>query len=115
MGQISAKLRRTTNGHSHWCEGCGEMHVIPNSWRFNGNIDRPTFTPSVKITGVQTVVDERGKWTGEWVRGPDGKALPMCCHYIVTDGQVQFCSDCTHGLAGRTRPMPDLPLHARDP
>lgn len=114
MVQISAKLRRTDRGYAHWCEACGEMHVIPNGWSFDGNADQPTFAPSVRITGVRTVVDEKGEWTGEWVRGPDGKVLPMCCHYIVTGGQVQFCTDCTHELAGKTLPLPDLPGFARD-
>ena len=90
------------------------MHVIPDSWKFDGNVDSPTFSPSVKITGKQTIVDERGEWTGEWVRGPDGKVLDYCCHYIFTVGQLNFCGDCTHALKGQTVPCPDLPPHLRD-
>ena len=114
MGQISAKLRSSSNGDmSHWCPGCEEMHVIPDSWTFDGNLDRPTFNPSVKITGKQSVVVD-GEWTGEWKRDAQGKALDLCCHYFLHSGQLQFCGDSTHALAGLTVPLPDLPHHLHD-
>jgi hypothetical protein len=60
MGAVSAKLRRWTNpnngdaGYMYWCQGCGELHQViteggkPNQhWAFNGDLERPTFTPSV--------------------------------------------------------------------
>lgn len=91
------------------------MHVLPDRWKFvNADLVRPTFTPSFKITGVQTVVDDKGTWTGEWKRGPDGKPLPYCCHYILTNGILNFCVDCTHALAGKAVPLPDLPEFMRD-
>jgi hypothetical protein len=119
MAQVSAKLRNLTEpdgtkGFVHWCPACKEAHVITSRWGFNGNVHVPTFSPSVKITGKQIRVDERGDWTGEWVLGPDGKALDLCCHYFITDGQIQFCSDCTHELKGQTVPLPDLPAWLRD-
>jgi hypothetical protein len=91
------------------------MHTIFSTWQFNGNVSSPTFSPSVKITGVQTVVDENGQWTGEWVRGADGRALPYCCHYILTNGVINFCGDCTHSMAGQQIPLPTLPKFYRDP
>ena len=110
MAKVSPVLRSVEGGaHEHWCPGCGEMHVIPSTWSFDGNVDRPTFSPSVKITGVQTVGDARGEWTGEWVLDAAGKALPYCCHYILTRGELNFCGDSTHALAGRTVPLPPLP------
>lgn len=114
MGQVSSKLRRAENGHAHWCPGCGEMHVIPDSWTFDGNLENPTFAPSVKITGKKTVVDERGEWTGEWVRDAAGNALDYCCHYILTAGTIQFCGDCTHAMVNQAVPLPELPPHLRD-
>lgn len=114
MGQVSAKLRRTDRGFAHWCPGCGEIHVIFDSWQFDGDLNSPTFDPSVKVTGKQGVVDQLGHWTGEWVLGPDGKALDQCCHYFLHAGRLQFLVDCTHGLAGQTVALPDLPPHLRD-
>jgi hypothetical protein len=60
----------------------------------------------------RTVVD--GKWAGTWEFGPDGKPLPWCCHYIMTAGMISFCGDCTHSLAGKIVPIPELPLGYRD-
>jgi Family of unknown function (DUF6527) len=108
MGQVSPFLRRAANGLAHWCPGCGEMHVIPDGWRFDGNLQSPTFSPSVKITGKQRVLVD-GKWTGEWVRDAGGVALDGCCHYFLSAGRLQFCGDSTHALAGITVPLPVLP------
>lgn len=135
MGQVSAVLRRMTNGYTHWCPGCGEPHAIytasPNAygglvWSFNGDVDRPVFNPSVKITGKQTVKDAQGNWTGEWVRDANGKPIDSCCHYFIaidsdqnspTFGQnvIDYCGDSTHALAGKKIPMPPLPDWLRDP
>lgn len=86
-------------GWSHWCPGCNDSHVIPTStvlgdkaWGFNGDVERPTFTPSVLNT-----------WKNE------AEGLSFCCHYVITAGSIQFCGDCTHALAGQTVPLPELP------
>lgn len=84
----------------------------PPKWGFNGDYERPTFTPSVLVGGVQIEQDENGKWTGEWICDADGKPLPLVCHSFVTDGQIQFLGDCTHALAGQTVPLPDFPAGA---
>ena len=112
--QVSAKLRRSERGYEHWCDGCGEAHTIFDSWQFDGNVDCPTFTPSVKITGMQTVKDAEGRWTGEWVRDAAGNPVPDCCHYNVTAGKVLFHGDCVHALKGQTVDLPDLPAFLRD-
>ena len=109
MGQVSAKFRRATNEYIHWCPGCKETHLIPDTWVFDGNLEIPTFSPSVRITSKQIVKNERGEWTGDWVRDEQGKVLDECCHYIMTTGHIQFCSDSTHHLSGQTVPLPDLP------
>lgn len=114
MGQISKVLRRAERGHAHWCPACEEMHVIPDSWTFDGNLEKPTFQPSVRISGKQHLI-VNGKWTGEWVRGPDGKALDYCCHYVLTAGVLDFKDDCTHALRSRLVPLPELPPELRDP
>lgn len=114
MGQVSSKLRRGEGRYFHWCPACKELHQLPDRWKFNGDLERPTFSPSFRHSGKATVRDENGHWLGEWKLGPDGKPLDEVCHYILTDGQLRFCSDCTHDFAGRTVPLPDLPPHCRD-
>jgi hypothetical protein len=100
MGQINSKFRSTINGIAHWCPGCEEMHVLPlnRGWTFNGNHDCPTFTPSFLHT----------------FNRPPEEDGPEICHYILTDGVLNFCGDCTHSLAGRSVPLPDLPTGCTD-
>lgn len=83
-GQSSAWL--------HFCPGCKWMHVIytdpkaqPNGhvWQFDGNMEAPTFSPSVNIVGQ--------------------------CHYYLRAGRIEFMSDCRHTLAGQTVDLPDIP------
>ena len=114
MGQVSAKLHRVEGGYSHWCPGCCEMHTIPAGWKFNGDVNSPTFAPSVKITGVQTVKDADGKWTGEWMQDAAGQPIPRICHYFLSAGRLRFCDDCTHSLVNQDVPLPDLPVGMKD-
>lgn len=82
-----------------WCPGCNEAHVVGPSWSFNGNFDRPTFSPSVLVHGVQRLTED------EYQRVMAGEKIeprPLRCHSFVTDGQIQFLGDCTHAMAGQT-------------
>lgn len=113
MNQISAVLRRVKGGYAHWCPACEEMHVIPDRWQFNGNAERPTFTPSVKITGIKTI-KKNGEWTGGWERDANGNTVPDCCHYFITDGSIMFQGDCLHTYAGVTVQMSPIPDFVKD-
>lgn len=107
MGQISKKLRSVRGGHAHYCPGCERMHVIPDSWKFDGNVDCPTFDPSVNITYPGP---DAGKM------GDDGHRAPQaCCHYFLKAGILNFCGDSTHKLAGlQSVELPDLPESYKD-
>jgi len=96
MGQVTKKLRRATDAYFWYCPGCNEMHPLPDSWTFNGNLESPTFSPSFLHTWKYAGQDRR-------------------CHYVVTDGKVAYCSDSDHILAGQTIDMPDLPSEYCDP
>lgn len=112
MGQVSAVLRRGQGRYFHWCPACEEMHQLPDGWTFNGNLDKPTFSPSFKHSGKRTVVVD-GRWTGEWHRDADGKPLDGTCHYIITDGRIHFCSDSWHGRSDVVD-MPAIPAGIAD-
>lgn len=114
MGQVSKYLRKNENGYTHWCPACKEMHPLPDGWNFNGDVNKPTFTPSFKHDGVKTVRDELGRWTGDWVLDDQGKPVKEICHYILTDGILNFCSDCTHEFRGISIPLSELPEYYRD-
>ncbi len=102
MGALSKKLRGGENGRIlFWCPGCDGAHQVyvgagaGPRWGYNGDPERPTFTPSILVT-------YNGKDAGI-----DG-APPAICHSFITDGRIQFLSDCTHALAGQTVDIPDF-------
>ena len=101
-------------GYEFRCPGCGNRHILPVGpgnggvyarWQFNGDLDRPTFTPSVLASGSKITLDADGEWSGEWERDATGNTIPYVCHSFVTDGRIQFLGDCTHALAGQTVDM----------
>lgn len=84
------------------------MNLPTARWTFDGNVERPSFAPSMRIRGKQCVIVD-GEWTGEWVRDATGNAIDYCCHYILTAGVLHFQGDCTHALKGQQVPLPPLP------
>lgn len=104
MSQVSPTMRRGTGRYFHWCPACEEMHPLPDGWKFNGSLDRPTFTPSFKQSFSKPIA-------GNGV-APGSVAL-LVCHYIITDGLIQFCSDSWHKRSDIVA-MPPLPK-AADP
>lgn len=69
-----------------WCPGCDDLHVVDETWSFNGDQNRPTFHPSVYVWGENSV-----------------------CHFFVNAGKLLFLPDCTHELVEQTVPMRPLP------
>jgi hypothetical protein len=114
--QQGKKLRSATGplGHKrlmHWCPGCEEVHGIqieaPNGeprWSFDGNFDKPTFAPSVRIY-IHDDEDDHGNKLPH----PIEKTL---CHYFINGGMIQFCSDSPHKYSGQTVELPDWPYQS---
>jgi hypothetical protein len=102
------KLRNGEGGRlTFMCPGCKTRHTIAvgegpgQRWGWNGDTERPVFTPSVLVTydGCDA--------------GKDG-APPAVCHSFVgcngaQPGQIVFLGDCTHSLAGQTVDLPAFP------
>jgi hypothetical protein len=61
----------------------------PNVWSWNGNLERPTFAPSIRVG---------------WDHGEE--RTPVVCHSFVRDGRIEFLADSTHALAGQTVELP---------
>ena len=114
MSALSRILRDTTdNGLMFWCPGCNEAHRIQHGagggprWGWNGDIEKPTFTPSILVQGVKRMTDTEH---ASYMRGEGlPPAIPFTCHSFVADGNIQFLGDCSHALAGQTVPLPDFP------
>jgi hypothetical protein len=96
-------------GYGHWCPGCKSGHEIdteqPNGsgakWGFNGNLERPTFTPSINRRW--------GTFADPNYKPEPGHDHSGVCHYFITDGKIIYCGDCTHALKGQTVDLPDIP------
>jgi hypothetical protein len=88
-------------GQTIMCPACDSRHefwtAVPykngSQWSFNGDYDKPTFSPSmlIRIGPMPTVPVGR----------PDAGMIHVC-HSFVTDGKIQFLADCTHAMAGQT-------------
>ena len=109
--------RATPDRVVFWCPGCDSAHMIsdaPGRWTFNGDFDRPTFSPSVLVTTGHHVPDFGSRnrnscwctYDAEHSGEPSGFKCARC-HSFVRDGQIQFLGDSTHALAGRTVDIPD--------
>jgi hypothetical protein len=73
------------------CPGCKMLHGLDSRWTFNGDVNKPTFSPSLLV---------RYPW------GPSQEEKR--CHSFITDGFIRFLNDCTHELKGQTVEIPDF-------
>lgn len=118
MGLISSILRQAEGGQlTWWCPGCDGAHTIQTGegpgprWGWNGDAERPTFTPSVLVTGHGLTPAGQAAADAWFEAGcprpaPEFENGPTVCHSFVIDGQMQMLGDCTHTLAGQTVPIP---------
>lgn len=96
MSKVKEYGAYADGSRDYWfdCPGCGWDHAFRvggnagrPQWEWNGSFDKPTFTPSLLCN----------------------KDHPASrCHSYVTDGRIQFLSDCWHSLAGQTVDLPEL-------
>lgn len=97
------------------CPGCNDWHSVYQDngqrkgplWKWNGSLEKPTFTPSLLVRSGHYVDGKHPCWCDYRKEHPE-KDAPTCyiCHSFITDGRIQFLSDCTHPLAGQTVELP---------
>jgi hypothetical protein len=68
-------------GHLIECPACEYGHFFDLGWTFNGDLEKPTFSPSMLVYG--------------------GHNTPRC-HSFVREGRIEYLSDCEHSMAGKT-------------
>lgn len=85
MGNKVVKLN-TSAGPCYWfyCQGCKSGHAFDKRWTFNGDLEKPTFHPSLLVNQKSIV--------------PNG----VQCHSFVRNGRIQYLNDCDHDLKGTT-------------
>lgn len=69
---------------------CTHVVNVRDVHAFNGNPDRPTFSPSIMAP----------------------VASGHICHSYVTDGRIQYLGDSTHPLSGSTVDLPEIEVDA---
>lgn len=67
-----------------WCIACDEYHQDGGKWEFNGDPEKPTFSPSFLLH--ETPTHKR-------------------CHTFIRNGKIEYLGDCTHDYAGKTVDM----------
>jgi len=85
MGKVVHRVINRSDDHAGWvihCPGCKIGHFLDNRWKFNGDLDRPTFTPSILVKANMPGYNR--------------------CHSFVTDGDIRFLKDCGHDLKNTT-------------
>jgi hypothetical protein len=90
------------DGFSFYCPGCDHGHVFYTTappdrpeaptWEFDGNLEAPTFTPSLLNTCE---------------KHPDPKQRR--CHLNLTAGRLVFHGDCSHDMAGQVVELHERP------
>ena len=98
---MSNKLTTTDikGDYWHYCPGCEQLHQINTErkndngaqWSFDGNMEQPTFAPSINIT----------------LETSPGKTKR--CHYFIDNGRINYCGDSTHALSGQSVELPEIP------
>ena len=116
---LISKVLRSLEGNrlAFMCPGCKETHAIYHGegvgarWGWNGNADKPTFTPSVLVRSGHYAPGYQDSCWCTWHRDhPDKSVRFSCkqCHSFIVDGNIQFLSDCSHELAGQTVPLSEF-------
>jgi len=76
----------------HWFSTTGRTPSHPNEvrdqfkWSFNNDFEKPTVRASILVKTTRDAT----------------------CHSFITDGKIQFLSDCTHELKDKTIGMEDF-------
>lgn len=92
------------------CPGCGCCHgprvigTVSPVWQWNNDLVKPTVSPSILVRGTVPITDEQHAIL---MKGGIIEPIPLVCHSFVRNGTIEFLDDCTHGLAGKTVPLPE--------
>ena len=83
------KVHPVVDGWAIRCPACAQVHVM-RGWDFNGNKEKPSFAPSLKVTSMNAKCE-----------------VTAVCHSNIINGEFHYANDCTHALKGQVVPVPD--------
>lgn len=111
MEPVFRKVENQPGLFNFWCEGCGCAHGVwtesPNhttnaKWDFNGDLVSPTISPSLLVRYPHPLGYSNDNPAPLGYTGPDTIDI---CHSFIRNGMIEYLSDCTHQLAGKTVPL----------
>lgn len=88
-------LQRPEGQHGGWmifCPACQCGHLFDERWTFNGDVEKPTFSPSMLVNATLHATHPH---------------MPRC-HSFVNNGRIQFLTDCSHDMKGQTVDLPEV-------
>ena len=97
MDTPGSRIRFVTNSDNSvrtpyvFCPACKTVHLFDDRWTFNGDLQKPTFNPSMLVHEVK-----------------NEKYWQPRCHSFVREGQIQYLGDCTHDMKGQTIDLPEI-------
>ena len=80
---MQPKVKRVAKGWAIYCVACSCYHTYTDEWHFNGNVIKPTFSPSLKF-----------------------QLGDRCCHFNVKDGRIKYSHDCSHKYKNQDIELP---------
>lgn len=112
-------LKKITDGtreyFEFYCPGCKQTHLYYTkrkgpTWTFNGDMQAPTFQPSLLLLREEWTPPVTPENLDEWQKKqwPQVK-VAKTCHLNITGGMIQFHGDCWHELKHKTIPMVPIP------
>ena len=75
--------------HRIHCPACKCSHIFDERWTFDGDYDKPTFSPSMLVHEDKAYREASNDRHGHR------------CHSFVRKGIMQFLSDCTHAMKNK--------------
>ena len=77
-----------------YCPGCECSHGINDGWSLTFQNGKPTVSPSILV--------KHGRYID---KNDPTKYEAIQCHLFIRNGMIEYLSDCTHKLAGKTVEM----------
>lgn len=93
-------------------------------WKFNGNLDKPSLIPSVKVCSGHyernranpdhCYCNFRDRYPNHAPMSDSPDARCYVCHFVLTNGVMQYGPDCTHMFKGKNMAVTDDSSSVRD-
>lgn len=122
VGRREEQVKAKVEGDriSFKCPACRDIHTIsvaPRRWTWNSDAEHPTFNPSVLVTSGHFTQGHGNEYcwcthnAEQIAKGEDPSGFECVrCHSFVRNGMIEFLSDSSHSMAGKTVEIPEYEM-----